>query len=383
MADTDFDACRRLWEKVFGDTKEYTDFYFSERAKNGRIYTKSNGKALVSMLHANSYTMLDSRHHAFHRLHYIVGVATHPKYRHRGFMADLLTRALQDMYADKEPFTYLMPADPAIYAPFGFCYIDSKLKECCRLDQWKHLSASRTDCRMEAADPASYQAVSVFANSHMQAKGYNYIFRNSAYYGILQKQMQAAGGGLLCYVTPAGRKEAAPVIHAVISYMFEDNHCEITECLYRDTVSFSEIQNAFAEYAAAKHHIPPAASVRLTLYDRQEPAASAADAQNLSYGMSAGNIISSPAVMGRIVNFKSFVKLLYAQENTSLSLCIKDPLLPANSGCYELFIDRNGGSITSCLPLPQNTDNTEVLTPDRAWEALRPHLCEFCINDVT
>lgn len=374
MADTDFDACRKLWENVFGDTKEYTDFYFSERAKTGRIYTKSDGKKLVSMVHANPYTMLDSRHHTFHRLHYIVGVATHPNYRHRGFMADLLTRALQDMYEDKEPFTYLMPADPAIYAPFGFCYIDSKLKECCRLDQWRHLSAGSPSCRMEAAAPASYQAISVFANSHMQAKGYNYIFRNAAYYGILQKQMQAAGGELLCYVTPAGRKEAAPVIHAVISYMFEDNHCEITECLYRDAVSFSDIQNAFAEYAAARHHIHPAASVRLTLYDRQEPAASAADAKNAVF---------SPAVMGRIVDFKSFVKLLYAQENTSLSLCIKDPLLPANSGCYELFIDRNGGSITSRLPLPQNTDNTEVLTPNRAWEALRPHLSEFCINDVT
>lgn len=356
MANTDFDACKKLWENVFGDTKEYTDFYFRERAGLGRIYTRTEGESLVSMVHVNPYTMLDSCHHTFHQLHYIVGVATHPEYRHRGFMADLLTKALQDMCTDREPFTYLMPADPAIYTPFGFCYIDSKQKDCCHLHQWQHLPAGNPACRIEAVIPSFYQAISDFANSHMQAKGYNYIFRDSAYYDIIQKQMHAAGGELLCYATPAGNEDDTPLIHAVISYMFEDNHCEITELLYHDTVSLSDIQHAFAKHMTDRHHIHRRDSVRLSF---------------------------SPAIMGRIVDFKSFVKLLHAPENISLSLCIKDPLLPTNNGCYELAIDKNGGSITSCLPLPRHTDNTKVLPPDKVWEVLRPHLSEFCINDVT
>ena len=32
----------------------------------------------------------------------------------------MLTKALQDMYADGRPFTFLMPADEAIYTPFDF-----------------------------------------------------------------------------------------------------------------------------------------------------------------------------------------------------------------------------------------------------------------------
>lgn len=357
MGNTDFDACQKLWEHVFGDTKEYTDFYFRERAGLGRIYTESEGEKLVSMVHVNPYTMLNSCHHTFHQLHYIVGVATHPGYRHRGFMARLLTKALRDMYADGEPFTYLMPADPAIYTPFGFSYINSRQKECFPLEQWQHLPAGSPACRMETVTSSLYEAVSNFTNRYMQAKGYNYIFRDAAYYDILQKQMHAAGGDLLCYVTPAAKEQNLPDIHAVISYMLEDNHCEITEFLCCDTVPFPDIRYAFAKEITGRHHIFPKDRVRITLHNNQ--------------------------IMGRILDFKSFVKLLHAPENTCLSLGIQDSLLPENNGFYELALDKNGGRITSCLPLPQHTDKTKILPPGRVWEVLRPHLSEFCINDVT
>lgn len=366
-ADTNFDACQRLWREVFKDTEQYTNFYFQERAASGRIYTWQESNNLAAMVHINPYTMYDSYHHAFHPLHYIVGVATRKEYRHRGLMSRLLKEALHDMYADKEAFTYLMPADPAIYTPFDFCYIDNKAKECCSLDAWIQLPAADSFYHMEVAAPVSYPFISDFTNHYMQEKGYNYIFRTPAYYDTLQKQMQASGGELLYCFTPANEKNKIPAIHAVIAYMFENGHCEITELLHENTTSLSEVQYAFAKHITDRHPTCCPDSVRLTLYDNP----------------SANGSTFSPSVMGRILHFESFIKLLHAQEETSLSLCIKDALLPQNNGIYELSIGSRECHITSHLPLPQHMDDKKILSLDKVWEVLSPYLSKFCINDIT
>lgn len=48
-------------------------------------------------------------------------------------MREVLTRMMQDMYEEKMPFCFLMPADERIYLPFDFTYIFDqphwKLKE--------------------------------------------------------------------------------------------------------------------------------------------------------------------------------------------------------------------------------------------------------------
>ena len=51
---------------------------------------------------------------------YLVAVATKVTFRHRGLMRALLTKALRDMEEQERPFTFLMPADEAIYTPFDF-----------------------------------------------------------------------------------------------------------------------------------------------------------------------------------------------------------------------------------------------------------------------
>ncbi len=60
------------------------------------------------------------------KLHYIVGVGTHFSQRRKGIMRQLLRRAFMDMYENREPFTYLMPADVRYYEPFGFSSISER-----------------------------------------------------------------------------------------------------------------------------------------------------------------------------------------------------------------------------------------------------------------
>lgn len=113
---------RELYEAVFSeDTKKFVDYYYEYKILDNEILVLEEDDRLVSMLHLNPYTMIVNGYEV--KSNYIVAVATHKDYRHRGYMRLLLEKALRDMAELKMPFTFLMPASESIYAPFDFVWI--------------------------------------------------------------------------------------------------------------------------------------------------------------------------------------------------------------------------------------------------------------------
>lgn len=116
------DVCRDLWEEAFPeDSREFGDYYFAEKMKDNRVLVREEEGRIVSMLHQNPYKV-NVRGRVW-RIDYIVGVATAEDKRHRGYMRQLLSRMMKEMWEEQMPFCFLMPADEAIYRPFGFAYI--------------------------------------------------------------------------------------------------------------------------------------------------------------------------------------------------------------------------------------------------------------------
>lgn len=110
---------RGLYEEVFAeDEKAFVDAYYCRKTADNRILAAEEDGVIVSMLHCNPYTFRMRGESVL--ADYIVAVATKVKFRHRGLMRSLLTKALRDMRSEKKPFTFLMPADEAIYLPFDF-----------------------------------------------------------------------------------------------------------------------------------------------------------------------------------------------------------------------------------------------------------------------
>jgi len=110
---------RALYEEVFAEDDEaFVDAYYKIKAADNEILAVLDGTDPIAMLHRNPYTFSfrGTKVHA----DYLVAVATRYSYRHQGWMRRLLTKALKDMEAEKMPFTFLMPADEAIYTPFDF-----------------------------------------------------------------------------------------------------------------------------------------------------------------------------------------------------------------------------------------------------------------------
>lgn len=180
---------RDLWEKAFPeDSRSFDDYYYSEKIKGNRILalygeepenagTEAGAEAsadvrmeerpggasemeapgdvpgteargglprIDAMIQLNPYLLQVGPRRW--RVDYLVGVATRKDRRHRGYMRRLLLRMMADMRAEGTPFCFLMPADEAIYRPFGFTYIFDQPRWRLRPEAEAHL------CRRDAAE---------------------------------------------------------------------------------------------------------------------------------------------------------------------------------------------------------------------------------------
>lgn len=110
---------RALYEEMFGeDGQAFIDAYYQYKGACNEILVLEEQGELISMVHLNPYRFWMGGDPV--DVSYVVAVATRPAYRGRGCMRRLLTKALGDLYEKRQPFTFLMPADEAIYMPFDF-----------------------------------------------------------------------------------------------------------------------------------------------------------------------------------------------------------------------------------------------------------------------
>ena len=113
---------RALWEKVFTeDSKGFLDYYYFIKTQDNEIYALEEDGDIRSMVQLNPYTLQIEE--SQHLCHYVVGVSTEESYRGRGYFREVFLKSLADLYAAKEPFTFLMPAAKEIYLPYGFRFV--------------------------------------------------------------------------------------------------------------------------------------------------------------------------------------------------------------------------------------------------------------------
>lgn len=181
---------RQLWEKIFTeDTPEFLDYYYSVKANDNEIYVMEDGGEIVSMLHLNPYEMrVEDK---LYQTHYIVAVATDERYRHKGLMRQLLNHAMQMMENRGEPFTFLMPADEAIYKPFGFEFIYEQKRE-------KVLGKKCEDSTLEIFEASTEhcQTIADFANEMLESCDV-VTWRDEGYYKMILEEQVSESGGIL------------------------------------------------------------------------------------------------------------------------------------------------------------------------------------------
>lgn len=109
-------------------------------------------------------------------------------------MAGMLKQALNDMYADGETFTFLMPASESIYLPFDFRTVYEQNRAYYDPEAEVEEGTDVTDASVEDAEK-----MAVYMEGRLSQSYQVYAKRNTAYYERLIKEYASDGGTLKIY----------------------------------------------------------------------------------------------------------------------------------------------------------------------------------------
>ena len=98
---------KNLWKLCFNDSEEFTELYFRLRYNNDINIAIQSGEEVIAALQMLPYPMTfegEDIHTA-----YISGACTHPDYRNRGVMHELLSQAFARMLHNNVALSTLIP----------------------------------------------------------------------------------------------------------------------------------------------------------------------------------------------------------------------------------------------------------------------------------
>lgn len=302
---------RELWENVFTeDSIGFLDYYYKYKCRNNHVYSVDAGDKAVSMLHCNPYLMKvnDSKITA----DYIVGVATGKNFRHRGFMTELLSTALNDMAHKDRAFAFLMPAAEAIYTPFGFrsVYSQPVYKKSINIEKGVSCDINE-ECSGKCG---SYDIVPITDNMFSRVSGQINIYleksydvftlRTEEYYQDLTKQY-GSDGGKVCCVWAEDR------LAACFNCWITDSRAEITEL-----ICFNNDRERLIAYI--EKHFSRLYQIKKLVIRGEVP--EYCECEN--------------RIMLRITSVSSMLSLIRSDKALRLKLNVVDELIPQNNRSF-------------------------------------------------
>lgn len=115
---------KNLWKLCFNDSEEFTEMYFRLRYNNDVNIAIQSGEEVIAALQMLPYPMTFKGEEI--HTSYISGACTHPDYRNRGVMNELLSQAFVRMLHSNIALSTLIPAEPWLfdyYARSGYAPI--------------------------------------------------------------------------------------------------------------------------------------------------------------------------------------------------------------------------------------------------------------------
>ena len=336
---------RRLWEEVFAeDTPAFLDYYYFIKTKDNSIYVVEEDDDIQAMLQLNPYQIAIERH--AYASYYIIAVATRKKYRGRGYMGNILRRALKDMYEEKIPFTFLMPAAEAIYTPYDFRFVYSqKIGEISVLSSEQDVESSLPETEADVEDKGGRHSEEIhirdcvrvrdaalwdaenmasFFNCNFADRWQVCTVRDADYYRTMILEQQSEQGGVRLLFK-------GEQIVGMFAWAGEDG-LEIREPLYLE--GYGKI---FADEVRKLSGDKKAVIKVYGCMSEMHPSF-LASAEHPEETAIYRECVRKPCIMARIVCLPALFSALKADKEASLdcSIAVIDPILTGNSRIWRL-----------------------------------------------
>ena len=115
---------KALWKICFDDSEEFVEMYFRLRYKTEVNVAIQSGDEVISALQMLPYPMTFGGETV--QTSYISGACTHPDFRSKGVMRELLSQSFARMLRNGVYFSTLIPAEPWLfdyYAHMGYASV--------------------------------------------------------------------------------------------------------------------------------------------------------------------------------------------------------------------------------------------------------------------
>lgn len=310
----DKDETKHLWHMCFPeDSESFIEYYYKEKTKDNEILVKKDNGLLISMVQYNPYAVkLRGR---LWKLDYLVGVATEESRRREGHFRDVFVKMLHDEEAAGKPITYLVPVNPAVYAPMGFTFIGNVASY--ELTEEAKKTLTRTVCQ---DTPEDCGRAAVYMEQWLGARYEMYTRRDAAYVSRLIKEL-ASENGTLEFLEQDGRLVGL---------------------------------DAYWGWEVREHRL---------LY--------AEDAYTVKTGEKPWNMARLTNIGALLAAFGLKQAEQQGEEKRMLTLCIRmnDPILEMNNGEFVWTIGETGSSLKARKPEPDTCGCTENVS---IWLETKP-----------
>lgn len=271
-------------------------------------------RGIRAMLQLNPFEVVAENYCG--KVNYIVGVATEKAYRGRKFMAGLLKKSLEDMYADGQAFTFLMPAAEAIYKPHGFRFVYEQ-KRCMISGKGLEFPEGISCAKASKADCGE---IAEFADAYLSRKYSVYTRRTQCYYKMLLAEQKSENGGILL-LRKENENNSENKIIGCVYFAEEGDYMEIREPLIVDRYQ-KLLGSMVYELTKSKER-----KIVCQAYEEEMLSEKYADWAEKT---------GKPIIMVRAVNLEKFFGCFRAKEDFEIKLWVKDEILEQNSGLWNI-----------------------------------------------
>ncbi len=361
-------ATRALWQEMFPeDSAAFLDYYYREKVPGSDISAEEAAGEPVSMIQWNPYPLWvrgrrwDSR--------YLVGVATRPSCRHQGLMANQIRGGLEHWRRQGMPFVWLMPADPAIYRPFGFRYVYRQWEG--MLPEPEEIVPAEPEWTLRPLKPAEDGRAAAFLMEELSRRYRVFPERTAPYLARLRREVASEDGGV---AVAEWNGQLAGFLAFWPAEAVEIREMVLAEAVLPDTLRLGREESP--EFCCRKQALLSA----LRQYLAQRYPNRQAQPDSLPGGALPVKLVntgwlgeSRPAIMARLVHLERFLRAICSREPRVIRLQVLDPLLPENQGIFRWQLGPEGSRLMQAPgEAPELTLGVEELTEWLLGGAARP-----------
>lgn len=306
------EAVKSLWRECFNESEEFLEFYFRYKYSEDVNMVITEQDEVIAALQMLPYSMEFCK--TIIPTSYISGVCTHPDYRQRGAMRNLLEQSFASMYGNDVLFATLIPAQKWLfdyYARLGFVTVfDYSVS---------YINVSQHDITddIEVSRYRSSDETALCSFIQSTEKGHGRVLHSTEDLRTVAASLEIYNGRI--YIC----KKHGIIICCLIAYLDDKNQITVhTLC----SESCSETCLATLNIVAKEWNAIPTVKVIAPVRPQY-------DSVNLG--------------MARVINIEKSLNLYASYMKTlSVSFNIVDDVLPQNNGLYKI---ENGICIKSNL----------------------------------